>query len=326
MKSISKKIYLLLVLAVMSFCAVLFPMSANTAKAEVAFSLEVQAAQVKVQLAADESGNKEWAIMFKATIDAEELAAAEGTEVKFGMLIGPTKLVGDNATHAEFVADGFKTFSHVNSTGIKLAEGATGFDYWAGIRFNEAIFTLAENRLKAGAMELTAIPFYQVGEGEIVLGTRKAVESRKVLTQSYGEKSDANEEVKIPLEVVNAYAGQYEEKEAYICKSTDRLMTTTEVNGDLTADAGFSADDTVFLGKVKGTGEDLKAILDDDLEVNGATTIVAFTTDGKAVYMNAKHAERVITRFFSLDEVGGDTSLADYFADGSAGKNIFYMA
>ncbi len=231
MKSISKKIYLLLVLAVMSFCAVLFPMSANSAKAEVAFDLAVTHAQVKVQLAADESDNKEWAIMFKSTISAEQLAAAGDTEVIFGMLVGPTARVNGNESHADYVADGFKTFNHVNSNSIKLAEGATGFDYWAGIRFNDAILTSAENKLKAGATELTAIPFYQIGE-DIVLGTAGSVESRKVLTQSYALKADAEEEVKIPLEVVNAYAGQYAEKEAYICKSTDRLMTTTEVNGD----------------------------------------------------------------------------------------------
>ena len=331
MKSISKKIYLLIVLAVMSFCAVLFPMSANTAKADVTFDLAVTHAQVKVQKIAD-SEAEEWAIMFKSTISAEQLAAAEGTEVKFGMLIGPTTRVGDNATHADYVADGFQSFAHVNSADIKLEEGATGFDYWAGIKYNDEHLNTAENRLAAAKLSLTAIPFYQVGE-EIVLGTSGACQPRNILTESYVYELENEIEDNIPVTAVNNYAGEFTQYpgEAYVCKATDRLMTAYNVGGDLTPEElTFSEGDELYANGVKY--ESIDAFLSADLEVNGASSMIAYT-EGYVAYIYAKHAERVITRYFH-DEAG--SSLEDYLAGEKDTTNkptksgdhasIFYMA
>ena len=325
MKSISKKIYLLVVLAVMSFCAILFPMNANTARAEVSFDLEVSSAQVKVQLVADESGNKEWAIMFKSTISAEQLALAEGTEVKFGMLIGPTKLVGDNTTHAEYVADGFQSFAHVNSKDIKLEEGATGFDYYAGIKYNDEHLNTKENRLAAAKLSLTAIPFYQVGEGEIVLGTSGACQPRNILTESYVYELENEIEDNIPVTAVNNYAGEFMQYpgEAYVCKATDRLMTAYNVGDDLTPEElVFSEGDELYANGVKY--DSIDAFLSADLEVNGASSMIAYKADSSYVaYIYAKHAERVITRMWKED---GASELEDYLAfnDNGTYKSIFY--
>ena len=346
MKSISKKVYLLVVMAIISFCAVLFPMSVNTVKADVTISgadLAVKTAVVQVQKVADDEGNREWAILFKAQITQTAMeAVGDRQDVRFGMLIGPTSRVADNTTYAQFVADGvdFVPFAHVRAKNVKFEEGSTTFDYYAGIRFNDKHFEdKGMDKIAAGKMDLTAIPFYIVGEGDSaeyivnLAGAKNdaevlnSIQARNALTQEYAKDIENGIQDHIPLDAVNNYAGTFEQKyaEAYICKSTNRLMTASEVNGDLVAtEFTVASGDELFInGKVKA---DLGLASASSLAVDGSSRVICYTGDGKVVYFNAKHAEKVITRFFSLDDVGTDLTLADYFADGSTGKNIFYMA
>jgi hypothetical protein len=92
-----KSIYLLAIIALLSFCMLLFPAMPKTASADGtmgAGTIEIKAAKVVVQTYKGQDGNDydKWAIMFKAEIGQEQYNAITDTDtanVKFGMLIGP---------------------------------------------------------------------------------------------------------------------------------------------------------------------------------------------------------------------------------------------
>ena len=247
-----KSIYLLAIVAILSFCMLLFPAMPKTANAEGTMgegSVEIKSAKVVVQQYAQ--GVEKWAIMFKAEITQEQynlITADDTVDVKFGMFIGPTNFLKDATDYAGLVENKFKAISYVGSVAgenvqkLEFVEGVA--EYWGAIVYDDAQLNTQENgdrRVSAAEMDLTAVPFYTDGTtNNALLAQKKSATPRNILVESYLLQQDGEavvDGVGINADTtVKNYAGEIEffDGDVYICRSTNRLMVG-EKQGELAA-------------------------------------------------------------------------------------------
>ena len=357
-----KSIYLLAIVALLSFCMLLFPAMPKTASADGEMgtgTIEIKSAKVVVQEYAQ--GVEKWAIMFKAEITQEQYNAitdSDTANVKFGMLIGPTAKLGDATTYEGLVANKFVSISYVGSVAgegiqaIEFEEGKTTYEYWGSIVYDDASLSDVKDkgdiRLGAASLELTAIPFYADGtietkaltneDASVVMAGAKSAVPRNILVESHLLQKDgaAVEDGKAinPETTVKNYAGTLiydNDNDYYVCRSTNRLMAGAK-QGELSAtNLMEKATDLAVAGKTR-TATTASDLFDAEklaaLPKYGQVNFVDYTADGIKVYQ-AQVAERVITRF--ADTTVGtavvDTT-TDYLAQvsSSAYKSIFYCA
>ena len=358
-----KSIYLLAIVALLSFCMLLFPAMPKTASADGEMgtgTIEIKSAKVVVQEYAQ--GVEKWAIMFKAEITQEQYNAitdSDAANVKFGMLIGPTAKLGDATTYEGLVANKFVSISYVGSVAgegiqaIEFEEGKTTYEYWGSIVYDDASLSDVKDkgdiRLGAASLELTAIPFYADGtietkaltneDASVVMAGAKSAVPRNILVESHLLQKDgaAVEDGKAinPETTVKNYAGEIEyfDGDAYICRSTNRLMVG-EKQGTLSA-ANFDIPSVEFaIGGVKRTATDATAVYADaeklaNLPKYGKVNVVGYTPAGIGVY-KADVAERVIMTF--ADKTIGSSEEAnpipEYLASATSDgyyKSIFYV-
>ncbi len=381
-----KSIYLLAIVAILSFCMVLFPALPSFANAtegeepesgaEVVLpeeggetegeepeivvpeeTVEMGTGEVKIVLARSVVQNytgegafadkaNQWAIMFGAHITKAEydnITQNDTALVKFGMLIGPTKLLEsvehtDKGIYADLVATGFESFAYVGSSksdGQDLGkmfneEGVA--EYLGGIIYDQT--KLGNNSIAFSALELTAIPFYMnankaseatniVVDYDVdndVFGSAKSAVPRNVLVENYirqdvGNETVPGDEVEIDISTIQTFVAQvnaltYKNDDAYICRSTNRVMVGETEQSELSplemaTDGNITS--TAFAGKrIDATGiVDGDDLLDETVVqslpmykegVSGQGYFVIYGADSITVYV-AKVAERVIMRF-----------------------------
>ena len=345
-----KSIYLLAIVAILSFCMLLFPAMPKTANAEGTMgegSVEIKAARVVVQQYAQ--GVEKWAIMFKAEITQEQynlITADDTVDVKFGMLIGPTAKLGEATDYAGLVENKFKAISYVGSVAgenvqkLEFVEGVA--EYWGAIVYDDAQLNTQENgdkRVDAAEMDLTAVPFYTDGTtNNALLAQKKSATPRNILVESYLRQADGEavvDGVGINADTtVKNYAGEIEYMpegyDAYICRSTNRLMTGV-AQGEL-APANFNEPDVDFaIGGVarSATGEyevynaETEAEKLANLPKYGKVNVVAYSSEGVQV-IKAQVAERVITRFADTTfGVEVEDATEDYLAKADSSKSAY---
>ncbi len=352
-----KSIYLLAIVAILSFCMLLFPAMPKTANAEGTMgtgTVEIKAARVVVQQYAQ--GVEKWAIMFKAELPKGQydiITQAGLADVKFGMLIGPSAKLGDATTYDALVENKFKPISYVGSVAgegiqaIEYAENATTYEYWGAIVYDDAQLNTQENgdrRVDAAEMELTAIPFYTDGENSVaVMAGAKSATPRNILVESYLRQQDGEAVVDgVPINAdttVKNYAGEIEYMpegyDAYICRSTNRLMAGL-AQGELEP-TSFDVSDVEFaIGGIARSATGEYEVYNAEIETEaeklanlpkyGKVNVVAYSSAGVQV-IKAQVAERVIMRFADTTVgVAVEDATADYLAQvsGSSYKSIFY--
>lgn len=360
-----KSIYLLAIVAILSFCMLLFPAMPKTANAEGTMGtgkIDIKSAKVVVQTYKGQDGNNydKWAIMFKAKISQADYNAITddgAANVKFGMLIGPTKFLKDATDYEGLITNKFVPISYVGSVAggnvqeLEFVDGKA--EYWGAIVYDE--LKLADEKGPA-AMDLTAIPFYADGtvatkdltnETATVNYTAedgfvgaKSATPRNILVESYLLQQDGAvviDGVPIKESTIGTFAGEIEffDGDAYICRSTNRLMVG-EKQGEL-APRSFNVSNVEFaIGGVarSATGEyevynaeiETEADKLENLPKYGKVNVVGYTPEGIGVY-KAQVAERVIMRFADtkVGTTATDTT-EDYLAQvsGSSYKSIFY--
>ena len=342
-----KSIYLLTIIAILSFCMLLFPAMPKTANAEGAEmgsgTFAIKSFQVVVQTYdyyMDEEGNKvecepydKWANMFKAEITKEQyntITQKGKVNVKFGVLIGRTSRTEgiEEKTIAEITGpkkDGGLAFEVISYVGlglgaqqIEFAEGETTFGFEAGIIYNEKT-NLPEGKtlIDMASYDLTAIPFYMNGktveestEIEILFDAKKNVVPKDVLVNSYAYQQIENngapyEEGAVPISehTMKTFAGEIDffEGDAYVCRSTNRLMVEGEdgtlAPADIDAVAYYNKRIDITAG-VDGKADTLDSNFVGGLEKNGKGCVISYSANNQVtVYYGVKTAERVITRF-----------------------------
>ena len=362
-----KSIYLLAIIAILSFCMLLFPAMPKTASADNTMGtgdIQITGIEVSVQTVTDENTSEsydKWAVMFRASITQEAFNSItnEGTaDVKFGILVGLTSRAEgiSELGLADIIAskaEGGRSFQFFTYSASQIVFNEGVAEIWGGIVYNENALTAGNQNLIATANKsLTAIPFYMVGdvsvdegvksinatEYDILFDSQKNAIPRNYLAASY---VSPNPESINPVkeETVNAFAGGIveSEDEAYICRSTNRVMVPKKVaddEGTLVADGTlipanlavnnsqslviFGEEKTPILVNGGATSEDVD-LLDEKvvetLEKYGTGVLITFG-DQIVAYNNAKVAERVITRFADreLTEAEDENTPQDYLA------------
>ena len=182
MKTISKKIktiYLLAIMAILSVCVAVFPVfKTETVKAESAIGLSMTGAELKLS---EKNGSKDFALMFQAEItkDWYDTVATEGANVKFGMAIGPKAQLSSVTSFEQLddISDGTtgNAWIYTSLVGtatseanqlVEFEEGADTFTYEAGTHYSKIDYEEGQvsdaQWLTVYATELMAIPFYSV--------------------------------------------------------------------------------------------------------------------------------------------------------------------
>ncbi len=343
-----KTIYTLTAILVLSLCMLLFPVASTPASADdisdAGKSIVVKSAYIQVNNQLNATNEiSEFAIMFKAkiTLDAYEVITNDGqSNVKFGMLIGPTNRMSSVSDYQTAITQEFVAIANVGtrSSGsyqfVNFGDNSE-YIYTAGIVYNQEKLTAQSIDLKGAVdLELTAIPFYTIdGTAYAVVENQKSCTPREILTESFIKEQDA-EITNIPEQVITTYVGEVNEMpgEHYICRDTGRFMSTNVVGGDLTPQGVAENGDTVYLyGKKQFSINtiDLDEQTLQALPMNGEANLVVYKADGTINKYATKVAERVITRF--ADAKVGETvedETKDYLANlsGSSYKSIFYVS
>lgn len=272
----------------------------------------------------------EWAIMFRAEIDEESYNSItnNGTDnVKFGMLIGPTILVGAIVDYDSAIENKFVSFSHVGtaSAGVQtISFTSSTYSYYAGIVYNEQY--LSQNNISlfdVANLELTAIPFVSTpSDNYIVLANKKDCVPKTILVESYVQEQ-AQGVNNISLSSVSEYAGAFTEQsgEYYICASTNRLLYAKSYQGDLKPiSLELSDSDKLYIAGKKQECVDTKNIQSStmlNLVHGNSYGVTIYTADGKIINHTAKVATKVFMRMTKEGAYpdGSDaTTINDYYA------------
>lgn len=183
MKTISKKIktiYLLAIMAILSVCVAVFPVfKTETVKAESATGLSVTGAKLEF---GERNTYEDFALMFQAEItkDWYDTVATEGADVKFGMAIGPKEQlssvtsfeqlddISDGTTGNAYVFTALVGNTDEAAQSIDFVDDETTFTYEAGTVYSAFVegyesLTLEQWQVMY-QVELTAIPFYSVND------------------------------------------------------------------------------------------------------------------------------------------------------------------
>ena len=188
-----KSIYLLAIVAILSFCMLLFPTMGRTANAEEVKMgngvINVSSVGVKAYSFTDESTGEthdKWAIMFKAQITEAQynkITVDGAVDVKLGMLIGRTSRLYDSEGNFIYTnttrmpqmikskADGGFSFVPISYAGSESLGGqevffnADGvFEFEAGIIYDikatDFVNATPEQIVSVATKDLTVIPFY----------------------------------------------------------------------------------------------------------------------------------------------------------------------
>ena len=185
MKSISKKIktiYLLAIMAILSVCMAVFPVFQTETVKAAETGLSITGAKLEFSKFSDENkghityATSDFALMFQAEITDELYAQVKDKDATFGMVIAPQKVQAQISDFASLEALGtsVRVIDGIVGTAtaddakqlINWEDGAETFVYEAGTYFNknEAGYETVtpEQWLQAYALELVAIPFYTV--------------------------------------------------------------------------------------------------------------------------------------------------------------------
>lgn len=337
-----KSIYLLAIVAILSFCMLLFPAMPKTASAtDSSESVSITGARVILQkYGSGENVSERWATMFQAEITSY----VEGSE--YGMIIGPkaaydSAVENSKANYADLVAE----YAFVDKVSQTFEDDGTTKSYWAGIVYDAGALDSA-TLAKRASMELAAIPYVKTDDS-VVLGVGGTAVPRNYLVSTHLDQQEAiqeNPEAEIdgkPIEATSVakwVGGEFNvyDGDAYICQSTNKFYVGAKGSEleaiNVLANGGEVVVDNKALGADAVDSTGFKADYVSALPDFGGVDYVVYGENGATVY-SAKVAERVIMRF--ADKVIGSSTTdttQDYLATTATSnyisyyKSIFYIA